>query len=36
MAHNYYLYESGGKLNLIPWVTTWLLAAGEMGNVLPL
>ena len=29
MAHNYYLYESGGKLNLIPW--DYNLAFGGMG-----
>ncbi len=30
MAHNYYLYESGGKLNLIPW--DYNLALGGMGS----
>ena len=30
MAHNYYLYESGGKLNLIPW--DYNLAFGGMGH----
>ena len=30
MAHNYYLYESGGKLNLIPW--DYKLALGGMGG----
>lgn len=30
MAHNYYLYESGGKLNLIPW--NYNLALGGMGG----
>ena len=30
MAHNYYLYESGGKLNLIPW--DYNLALGGMGR----
>ena len=30
MAHNYYLYESGGKLNLIPW--DYNLALGGMGG----
>ena len=30
MAHNYYLYESGGKLNLIPW--DYNLAFGGMGG----
>lgn len=30
MAHNYYLYESGGKLNMIPW--DYNLALGGMGN----
>lgn len=30
MAHNYYLYESGGKLNLIPW--DYNLCLGGMGN----
>lgn len=29
MAHNYYLYEAGGKLNLIPW--DYNLALGGMG-----
>lgn len=29
MAHNYYLYESNGKLNLIPW--DYNLAFGGMG-----
>ena len=29
MAHNYYLYESGGKLNLLPW--DYNLAFGGMG-----
>ena len=31
MAHNYYLYESGGKLNLIPW--DYNLAFGGMGGM---
>ncbi len=30
MAHNYYLYEAGGKLNLIPW--DYNLALGGMGG----
>lgn len=30
MAHNYYLYESGGKLNLIPW--DYNLSFGGMGQ----
>ena len=30
MAHNYYLYESGGRLNLIPW--DYNLALGGMGG----
>ncbi len=30
MTHNYYLYESGGKLNLIPW--DYNLALGGMGG----
>lgn len=30
MAHNYYLYESGGKLNLIPW--DYNLCLGGMGG----
>ena len=30
MAHNYYLYETGGKLNLIPW--DYNLALGGMGS----
>ena len=30
MAHNYYLYESGGWLNLIPW--DYNLAFGGMGG----
>ncbi len=30
MAHNYYLYESGGKLNLIPW--DYNLCLGGMGS----
>lgn len=30
MAHNYYLYESGGKLNLILW--DYNLALGGMGG----
>lgn len=30
MAHNYYLYESGGKLNLIPW--DYNLALGGMSG----
>lgn len=30
MAHNYYLYESDGKLNLIPW--DYNLAFGGMGG----
>ena len=30
MAHNYYLYEAGGQLNLIPW--DYNLAFGGMGG----
>jgi len=30
MAHNYYLYESDGKLNIIPW--DYNLAFGGMGG----
>lgn len=30
MAHNYYLYEAGGRLNLIPW--DYNLAFGGMGG----
>ena len=30
MAHNYYLYESGGKLNILPW--DYNLALGGMGG----
>lgn len=30
MAHNYYLYEAAGKLNLIPW--DYNLALGGMGR----
>lgn len=30
MAHNYYLYESGGKLNIIPW--DYNLALGGMNG----
>ncbi|MCR5302225.1 MAG: CotH kinase family protein [Lachnospiraceae bacterium] len=30
MAHNYYLYESGGKLNIIPW--DYNLSWGGMGS----
>ncbi len=30
MAHNYYLYEAGGKLNLIPW--DYNLSLGGMGG----
>lgn len=30
MAHNYYLYESGGRLNLLPW--DYNLAFGGMGG----
>ena len=30
MAHNYYLYETGGQLNLIPW--DYNLAFGGMGG----
>ena len=30
MAHNYYLYETGGKLNLIPW--DYNLTLGGMGS----
>ena len=30
MAHNYYLYEAGGKLNLIPW--DYNLTLGGMGR----
>lgn len=29
MAHNYYLYESGGRLNILPW--DYNLALGGMG-----
>lgn len=29
MAHNYYLYEAGGKLNIIPW--DYNLSFGSMG-----
>ena len=29
MAHNYYLYESGGRLNIIPW--DYNLSLGGMG-----
>ncbi len=29
MAHNYYLYEAGGRLNLLPW--DYNLAFGGMG-----
>ena len=29
MAHNYYLYESGGRLNILPW--DYNLAFGGMG-----
>ena len=29
MAHNYYLYESGGQLNILPW--DYNLAFGGMG-----
>ena len=32
MAHNYYLYESDGKLNLIPW--DYNLALGGMGGMM--
>ena len=32
MAHNYYLYESNGQLNLIPW--DYNLAFGGMGGLL--
>ncbi len=31
MAHNYYLYESGGQLNLLPW--DYNLAFGGMGGM---
>ena len=31
MAHNYYLYESDGKLSLIPW--DYNLALGGMGGM---
>lgn len=30
IAHNYYLYEFGGQLNLIPW--DYNLALGGMGG----
>ena len=30
MAHNYYLYESGGRLNLLPW--DYNLSFGGMGG----
>lgn len=30
MAHNYYLYESGGRLNILPW--DYNLAFGGMGG----
>lgn len=30
MAHNYYLYESGGRLNIIPW--DYNLSFGGMGK----
>ena len=30
MAHNYYLYEAGGRLNLIPW--DYNLSFGGMGG----
>ena len=30
MAHNYYLYEEDGRLNLLPW--DYNLALGGMGN----
>ena len=31
MAHNYYLYESGGQLNMLPW--DYNLAFGGMGGM---
>ena len=31
MAHNYYLYESGGRLNILPW--DYNLAFGGMGGM---
>ena len=31
MAHNYYLYESGGQLNILPW--DYNLALGGMGDM---
>lgn len=31
MAHNYYLYESGGRLNILPW--DYNLAFGGMGDM---
>ena len=31
MAHNYYLYESDGRLNIIPW--DYNLSLGGMGNM---
>ena len=31
MAHNYYLYESDGKLNILPW--DYNLALGGMGGM---
>lgn len=35
MAHNYYLYEAGGKLNLIPWIITSPSAAWGTAMTLP-
>ncbi|MBQ8143621.1 MAG: CotH kinase family protein [Butyricicoccus sp.] len=32
MAHNYYLYESDGKLNLIPWDYNLALGGFQSGN----
>lgn len=32
MAHNYYLYESGGKLNIIPWDYNLALGGMQGGN----
>ena len=32
MAHNYYLYESGGKLNLLPWDYNLAFGGMRMGN----
>ena len=32
MAHNYYLYEYGGQLNIIPWDYNLSLGGMSMGN----